>query len=174
MPPIEDIPYYAERIDCYLGVDPGAQGGMALVWTGGQLLQSSANLSPHTQWDWIDQYEVDFAVLEQVTGYIPRKGGAAGYAHGGQPGSAMFSFGRSYGMLEAFLIAAGIPYTQIRPQVWQKYYGLSREKGMSDNKWKNVLKAKACSFFPEARVTLATADALLLALYGQRLKENKL
>ena len=71
-----------------------------------------------------------------------------------------FTFGNGFGHLEMALTAAGIPFTRIRPQVWQK------ELGCLTKGDKNVSKRKAQELFPSMKVTHATADALLIAKYG--------
>ena len=68
------------------------------------------------------------------------------------------------------LIALGIPTEKVTPQKWIKVYQLNKKKEQSENKWKNVLKAKAQSLFPQLgkKVTLKTCDALLIAEYARR------
>jgi hypothetical protein len=73
-----------------------------------------------------------------------------------------FSFGRGYGNLEMALTAAGIPFERVRPQVWQKAMGCMTKGD------KNISKAKAQELFPDKKIIHATADALLIALYGTR------
>jgi hypothetical protein len=73
-----------------------------------------------------------------------------------------FSFGRGYGNLEMALTAAGIPFERVRPQVWQKALGCMTKGD------KNVSKRKAQELFPDKKITHATADALLIAIYGSR------
>jgi hypothetical protein len=59
------------------------------------------------------------------------------------------------------LTAAGIPFTRIRPQVWQKKLGCMTKGN------KNITKQKAQELFPSIKVTHAIADALLIATYGK-------
>lgn len=106
-----------------------------------------------------------FAVIERVSGYV----GEA------QPGSAAFKFGQSYGGLRMALVAAGIPFEEVTPQVWQRKMGVTpRRKDESKTAWKNRLKAKAQQLYPGVKVTLATADALLLVEYCRRRQEGRL
>lgn len=165
----------------YVGIDPGRSGGMALIEAG----KASVTPMPETVrdiWDWfclvrlsvrarqkhitsphpITMSPYVFAVVEKVGGYIrPSSDGLTG---GGQPGSHAFTFGKSYGMLLMALTATGIPYEEVTPQNWQRELGLApRSKGESKNSHKNRLKGKAQQLFPDTKVTLKTADALLLA-----------
>jgi len=73
-----------------------------------------------------------------------------------------FSFGRGYGNLEMALTAAGIPFERVRPQVWQKAMGCMTKGD------KNISKQRSQELFPDKKVIHATADALLIALYGTK------
>lgn len=143
-----------------IGIDPGKNGGLAVlfedarVWTcrlsGGEAdtidtLRSLATAE--------DDVRVT-AYLELVGGYIGKK----------QPGSAMFRFGENYGFLRGVLQALGIPTELVRPQQWQK--GLGGLKGIEGQARKRALRDHAARLFPNAHVTLSTADALLIARYG--------
>ncbi len=159
------------RPSIYLGVDPGASGGLAWTWDGASTVCSM----PETDrdiWYAIDtlgrstdgrRYRI-FALLEKVGGYV------AGAAH---PGSAMFKFGQSYGGLRMALTAAGIVWEEVTPQQWQRELSLSpRKKTEGKGAWKNRLKSKAQQLFPTVKVTLATADALLIAEVCRRRHER--
>jgi hypothetical protein len=104
-----------------------------------------------------------FAVIEKV------------HAMPGNGVSGMFKFGMSYGGLRMALIAAGIPFEEVQPRAWQKAMGIPpRSKTESGTQWKNRLKAKAQQLYPAEKVTLAVADALLIATYCQRKQEGTL
>jgi hypothetical protein len=182
-PPIQAV------CDVFIGADPGAAGGLAAIVVypagatyggGGRRVEtiSAKTTTPHDLWMWLSAFPIQdtphvrrcHAALEKVGGFIARDEGKN--AGGAQPGSAMFNFGRSAGMLEGFLIAAGIPYVTVAPRAWQKPFGLKRAKGEGKTPWKNRLKAAADKLFPLERVTLATADALLMAEFCRRQVAN--
>jgi hypothetical protein len=118
--------------------------------------------------------------LEQVSGYI---GGV------GHPGSSMFRFGEGYGFLRGLLYAAGFRTGDgnlflTPPQEWMRGLGLRKrcratvagwtKSGVqgrpphpaeTDTEWKNYLRQEASKRFPRLKVTLAVADALLIAAY---------
>lgn len=148
--------------DIFIGVDPGASGGIASISD-----TAAALAMPSTDadiWNTLDIHRFGkardaFAVIEKVQGYA------------GSPtvGSAMFKFGASYGGLRMALTAAGIPFEEATPQVWQRGLKIpQRTKAESKTAWKNRLKAAAQRLFPGIKVTLATADALLIAEYCRR------
>ena len=157
----------------YVGVDPGASGGLVVIGPSGVV----AEKMPATEadvWGWVSLLHLDgyldgpppevYAAVEKVGGYV----GEA------QPGSAAFKFGLSYGGVRMALTAAGVPFDDVTPQTWQKAFGLHRGKAESKTAWKNRLKAKAQQLFPGVAVTLATADALLIAEYCRRKHEGRL
>jgi hypothetical protein len=177
----------SDKYQVYLGIDPGASGGIA-VQSFGEIYCVPMPKTERDVWGVINGYrhESAVAVIERVGGYI--QGNAT-------PGSAMFNFGVSYGGLRMALIAAGIRFEDVPPQKWQKALGIAPRKsgktkmvssdddpkvpflctelkevgGESKTVFKNRLKAKAQQLFPEQKVTLATADALLLLEYCTRI-----
>ena len=138
----------------FLGIDPGQSGGIAFVGEGLLLAFSMPN-TERDLWGLMggrERYGGDvFAVIERVHS-MPKQGVASS-----------FKFGQSYGFLRGCLIASGIPFEEVTPQVWQ------REMGCLSKGDKNVTKARAQQLFPALKITHATADALLLAAYAQRL-----
>lgn len=119
---------------------------------------------PDTEGEIIDfltakkHYGFDTCIIEEVGGHVGGKG---------QPGSAMFTFGRNFGFLLGVLQTLGYKVILVRPQKWQKHFSLGKSKDCaSKNEWKNKLKSEAERRFPQLKVTKATADALLLLEYG--------
>jgi hypothetical protein len=59
-----------------------------------------------------------------------------------------------------------IPITLVTPQEWQKHFSLGTASACaSKTVWKNKLKAEAQRRFPACKVTLKTADALLIGVW---------
>ena len=144
----------------YLGIDPGQSGGIALVssdknaWAV-KMPDTEANI-----WDVICEYcdRASMALIEKVHS-MPKQGVASS-----------FKFGGGYGGLRMAMVAAGIPFDEVTPQKWQKALGIvarnTKTESKSDHKKKML--AKAQQLFPGIKVTLATADALLIAEYCRR------
>jgi len=147
-----------------IAIDPGLSGGVA-VWTFGV---AGCRPMPRTDGD----------ILALVRGIMSAsaKSGAetvcaleavSGFAGKAQPGSAMFKFGDQFGFLKGVLQTLGIRLELVRPQVWQKAFGLGTASACASKTiWKNKLKAEAQRRFPHLEVTLKTADALLILEYG--------
>jgi hypothetical protein len=117
-------------------------------------------------WKWVAGFNSEHVVacVELVSGYA-----GSGVTASGKhttTGSSMFKFGENFGMIKGMLIAAGISYRLVAPQKWQHFFPV-RPKAKSEKKtaWKNRLKAYAQELYPDVPVTLAAADALLLATY---------
>ena len=147
-----------------VAIDPGMSGGGAVRW----FEKTDCWPMPETQGDLLERLrEIKNAaglegdelvcVLEEVSGF-------AGKA---QPGSAMFRFGEHFGFIKGVVQALEIRLVLVRPQVWQKGFGLGTASACaSKTEWKNKLKAEAQRRFPHLPVTLKTADALLLLEYA--------
>ena len=163
-----------ERPVVFIGVDPGASGGMALLNTdrsdglegseGYLKLFDLGKLTPTEVWDWLESVASVHAgrcvaVIEKVGGY--QKGER--YTNS----AAMFNFGKGVGTLLGFLVAARIPFEEVRPQEWQRAAGVTPRGAAKKSAFKNRLKARAQQMFPGEKITLATCDALLLAAYAR-------
>lgn len=149
----------------YVGIDPGASGGVVVLSDHGTYCFPM----PTTRADLWEILKtggpIEFAAVEKVGGHVGKD----------QPGSRMFEFGRNYGECLMALTAAEVPHEEVPPQRWQKSLGIApRKKDESKTQWKNRLKARAQQLFPKVRVTLAVADALLIAEYCRRFREGKL
>jgi len=142
-----------------LGIDPGQSGGIAILWND---RDATTLKMPETERDVWEAVRFDFgskafAFIEKV------------HSMPGQGVASTFKFGVGYGGLRMALIAAGIPFVEVTPQGWQKALGIpARKKTETKAQFKNRLKSHAQQLFPDQQVTLATADALLIAEYGRR------
>ena len=167
----------------FIGIDPGKSGGIAWIRGDGQLLRCTK--IPETEidlWRWLSHCSsASFAVVEKVR------------TRPGESAKGAFTFGQGYGSLRMALVASGIPFDQVTPQKWIKALGIPSRKphdrtrmrsltkgknkgkmveerygGETDSQWKNRLKAQAQQLFPQETITLAKADALLIAEYCRR------
>lgn len=143
-----------------IAIDPGVAGGVAVSAFG----KTVCHPMPDTEGDRLElirsvkaaadlEGAACLCVLEEVNGFVGKA----------QPGSAMFKFGEGYGFLKGAVQALGIRLVLVRPQTWQKGFGLgTASRCASKSEWKNKLKAEAQRRFPDLKVTLKTADALLI------------
>ncbi|MBD5302410.1 MAG: hypothetical protein HDS16_05380 [Bacteroides sp.] len=147
----------------YLGIDPGANGGMVWLDEDGSLLECIKMPStPEDVLTALGSYD-----CESVVCFMEKVGGIPG-----QGAASSFTFGKGYGELTMALLAKGISTTLISPAKWQKYFNLSGKKGESKTSHKNRIKAWAQQRFPKQKVTLWAADALAIASYGYENRRN--
>lgn len=144
-----------------IGIDPGKTG--ALAYMNG----STVKLYPFD-----DMSEQDVAVL--IASFAGA--GAVAYlekvhAMPEQGVSSMFTFGKHYGFVRGCLTSQGIPFHDVPPQTWQKALGLGKNYGSKPDR-KKAHRAQAQQWYPRLNITLAAADALLIAEYGRRQKEK--
>ena len=145
-------------MELFIGVDVGANGGIAIVDQNGALVRVSK--TP----DGDDAILAEMFVSELLYPLVPRRGVIEQVHASPQMGvKSAFSFGGSYRALKMAMTAAKIPFTEVSPVKWQ------RVMDCLSGGDKNVTKMRAQHLFPDTRVTHAIADALLLAEYCRRL-----
>lgn len=147
-----------------IGIDPGANGGIAVGHDDGRLIAvAPMPATPKDLFDCLAEIHDDTPKeYGEIEAYLEKVQGMPG-----QGGMAMFTFGKGFGHLEMALLALNIKTNEVTPQKWQKHFQLgSSTKCASKTEWKNKLKAKAQQLFPNEKVTLKTADALLIYQYG--------
>jgi len=85
------------------------------------------------------------------------------------PGSAIGKLMLNTGVLWGAAVAIGYKTTVLSPKAWQKEHPILGAKAkQTTTQWKNRLKDHAQSLFPQIKVTLWNADALLLLDVGLR------
>jgi len=151
----------------YLGIDPGSSSGCIAVITphDGILIKATIEFSKYTTREWFDELrdlslENDcIAVFEKVHG-MP-----------GMGVSSVSVFMKNVGHIEMALLALDIPFREITPQTWMKYFNLKKEKDESKPDWKRRLREYLQRIMPDFKVKNDNADAMLLAYYC--MKTNK-
>lgn len=169
----------------YLGVDPGAQGCVAIV---GDTI-ATYSLKELDNADILrllvrlkTQHRIEYALLEKITALpaaVERKINDERKAKGRDPISLSHmnaKLNQSYAAVKMALTAAEYKIAELRPVDWQKLYGMKRGKLEDRNEFKRRLRDKAQSLFPKFQVRLEHADALLLAELCRRLqtRENEI
>lgn len=141
-----------------LGFDPGKDGAMAVI-TPDRLVRL---------FRFKDKTRTDIAhtllseTLESCYAYLELVG-----SRPGQGVKSMFNFGKSVGLLHGLLTGFGIPFQEITPQTWQRGLGIG-QKFESQPERKRAHLQLAQQLYPGVKITLADADALLIAEYGRR------
>lgn len=164
--PKKDIPVY-------IGIDPGSNGAIAVLETSGVVTTHKLkNATIRDSWEFLRKTVSGSEFFAFIEEQIPRPTSFFDRKTKRWTATILKStcllFG-SYKELCGLLAASDIRYEIVTPRTWQKGMGMvPKRKGEKETSWKNRLKAKAQQLFPQVKVTLATADALLLAEYCRR------
>lgn len=144
-----------------IGIDPGANGAIVMSDETGEWshdLTTIADLvdllKPHEGEAW----EV---YLEDLVKFAGRN----------MPSSSMATYASSWGAIQGVIQALRFRLHLVRPQAWQKELSLGTSKGGSKTEWKNKLKAEAQRLYPNLRITLKNADAVLILEYAKRVSK---
>jgi len=147
----------------WIGIDPGNSGGIAIL-KDRKITTKVFDPKRCTERDiflFLEQHSINsICYLEKVS--------ASGPAAGVQSARSMFTFGQSYGFIRGILTAIQIPFITIPPATWMKEYGMKRKKDEGKSAWKNRLRGLAEQLYPDIKITLAVADAVLLAEFARR------
>jgi len=144
-----------------IGIDPGVNGGVAIIDDKWKDKAIEAVKCPDTIKDMADYLSLHcydniktLCIIEKV------------HSFPGQGVRSVFTFGKNYGQWLGILASHDIPYKEVPPQTWMKHYGaMPRDRGQR----KRHLKHLAQSLYPSIKVTLYNADAILLANYSKML-----
>ncbi len=148
-----------------IAIDPGKSGGLCVV----QDDFIEAKKCPSTVHDMsllfalaINETPPEFirVVLEKVWAR----------PHDGR--SSIFTFAGNYGQWEGIIASHEMDIGYVTPQAWMKACGIPKKMTKKDRK--NYIKDLAKKLYPKLgkKVTLATADAIVLAHYGQEKYNN--
>lgn len=138
-----------------VAIDPGVSGGIAIGVDAPVLHPMPETVHDLAELIRCAKDSADYP----VEAHVELVGGFIGKA---QPASRAFVFGQSYGQVLGVLAALQIPTHLVRPQKWQALLAIGNGAGSPKHQWKAKLKAKAQQLYPTLKITLQTADALLL------------
>lgn len=153
-----------EDYDCVIGIDPGVNGGLA-IWRPGvvtQVVRMPRELTELGKFlDYIKSItKRQIVFLEKVN---LRPDDVAG-----NPGKA-FRIQRLLAdnqRLKDIIEFSGVPYVLVHPMSWMSYLHV-RKAGDDKKERKNRFKEAAAFYYPAAKITLWSADALLIMHFGR-------
>ncbi len=143
----------------YGGIDPGYSGGICVLNKFGQVEYIYKCPDTEHEMAYYLNYPTESGELD-TNGFVVIEGA---HSFPNQGVSSTFKFGMNYGTWLGILSALKIPYMIVSPQKWMKHFG-SMPKEKKDRK--NHLKRIGQQRFPNEKTTLATSDAVLIALYN--------
>lgn len=154
-----------------IGIDPGKDGGYAVIWEGGK-----AETAPWDNSAFITKMEdvVTYTAIENLVlvccvekvGAMPAKGTETTRKQGA---TSTFTFGKSAGFIEGVLQTLHIPYQLVPPQTWKKEFQLNASKQKSVDVCKklfpdvSLLRTEKCRKDHDGM-----AESLLMATYAKR------
>ena len=150
----------------FIGIDPGAKGSMAVLAESAMPPMYHVELVP-----WADDLALYIEALKAKEG--PDWQVSCALEHvGAMPGqgvTSMFNFGKVFGEVIGVLTTLKVPFELVRPQRWQKEFGISGDKSEHIAACKrlfpyvSLLRTPRCKKDDDGH-----ADALLLAEWSRR------
>lgn len=147
-----------------IGIDPGKSGGLCIISKEG----IKAYKCPKTAFEMASLFEVAIGnnpvssinvTIEQV------------WARPTNGSRHSFAYGTNYGIWFGIAAANEVEMNVVSPQKWMRSVGCP--KGMEVSIRKKWLKSKAKELYPEIpKVTLSTADAIMIARYAKDITDN--
>lgn len=150
-----------------IGIDPGFSGAIAILDTAtGFVDLHDMPVIPNKKGKTELNHSALFDILSSP-GVAPTRVVVEQVASmPGQGVSSVFRFGQGYGAIQMAVAAHKYPVQYVVPQTWKKFFGLSRDKGVS--------RGLASQLYPNYAHLFARikddgrAEALLLAAYGSK------
>lgn len=140
-----------------IGIDPGKSGAAVLITLNRKIhilrFQNKTKEQIRNQFfEWTLWYQIE-GFVEQV------------HHISGGGGTSAFTFGMARQFAEDCFLFNHIDYQSVAPQVWQRSFKLGKAM-LSTKVRKHAHLDKAKELFPDLKITLDLADALLIAQYG--------
>lgn len=157
------------KINCVIGIDPGAQGGLAVFIPNHRIVTVKMPKDVRELADFFQYYKDTFkpiVFLEKLSirpDDVTEEGGKTNMGK-------LFRIQKmmaNYEHLKVLLETSGIPYAMVHPISWQTKLRLRDRKFKSKGERKNFFKEYAQKLYPDAAATLWNADALLIMHFGR-------
>tara|TARA_R100001530_G_scaffold10073_1_gene10017 strand:+ start:680 stop:1207 length:528 start_codon:yes stop_codon:yes gene_type:complete len=141
-----------------IGIDPGKGGGIAVI--------TNETIQIHNCPKTVDSMAHLIGMcLTDVAAYRTKVflEKVWSFPTDGRAGS--FTFGENYGQWQGILASHELKPQLVTPKMWQSHFEI--QKGLKKDIRKKILKQMAIERCPNTKkITLKTADALLIAIYG--------
>lgn len=156
-----------ENIRAFIGIDPGASGGIAMItvdhlWYAERFPIDKSPYKAKQIFNHMVLTSKNEGFLVDI--YLERV-----HAMPTDGRSSAFKFGMNYGMW--FGITANYELNLVTPQKWQSHYGeLPKDKTLKKRKLKEIATEMVNN---DVKPTLCTSDAILIANYGKEITIEK-
>ena len=152
----------------YIGIDPGKNGGVALLGKEDEYFRALAFRCPDTEKmhktliKHITEYCIDYDYIDLAIEKV--------WAFPTDARSSAFKFGFNYGVWIGIINAIQIPMIEVAPKKWMAYYDMPPK--MDKKNRKKWLRELAEKLYPNIKITYNTSDAILIANYLKEIKEK--
>jgi hypothetical protein len=141
----------------YIAIDPGASGGVAIYKNKGETkAMPLGSMNADALYQMTIEADIPADTMTVVIEDVPKFAGRM------IPSSSTATLHFGYGYLCGHFEARGFRVIKVPPQAWQKTIGIGKKGDLSSAQWKRKLRDEAQRRYPSIKVSLATADALLL------------
>ena len=154
------------RSNSFVGIDPGNGGGIAVLTEEGDGVEVVSRKFPS------DVRDVGMFLKAATVNTNHRVAIEKVHSMPNQGVKSTFTFGMNYGIWIGALRTLDIDFIKIQAKQWQAFYEIPTRMNYYDRK--KELKRRAIELFPNERVTMYTADALLIANYCMQTHYSKI
>ena len=141
-----------------IGIDPGKSGGIAVI--------TDKTVQTHNCPRTVEEMATLISIcLNDVAAYRTKVLLEKVWAFPTDGRAGSFTFGENYGQWQGILASHELEPVLVTPKMWQSHFDI--KKGLKKDVRKRILKQIAIKKCPSTKkITLKTADALLIAIYG--------
>lgn len=159
------------KINCVIGIDPGANGGIAVFIPGVHVKAVKMPKEITDLADFFQYYKENYQPVVFLEKLTVRPDDVAVGPDGNPNMGKIYRIQKmmaNFEHLKALIETAGIPYVLCHPMTWQTKLKL-RVRGQQEEKAdrKRRYAAKAGELYPDIKITLWNSDALLLMHFGR-------
>lgn len=162
------------KIDCIIGIDPGAQGGIAVYRPGMNLVVARMPKDVRDLLDMFDYYSGTFRPVVFLEKIQVRPDDAT-VENGSVNMGKLYRIQKmlaNFEHLKATIELSGIPYCLVHPLTWQSRLGL-RHPGEEKSARKKRYRDIASDMHPETKISLWNCDAVLLMEFGRKMMADE-
>ena len=141
-----------------IGIDPGKGGGIAVI--------TDETIQTYNCPKTVEDMALLIGIcLNNVSAYRTQVFLEKVWAFPTDGRAGSFTFGENYGQWQGILASHELKPKLVTPKIWQSHFEI--KKGLKKDIRKKILKQIAKDKCPSVKkITLKTADALLIAIYG--------
>lgn len=154
-----------------LGIDPGKNGGIVGLTNGHINLIDKMPQTPAEMWGYFESSGLRLMLKQKENIYVFIEDVHSMPTDGVR---SAFTFGRGLGWLDMVLAVCGVDPIRVIPHKWMDALGCRRDGDETRYNYKKRLveKAKGMALVADRdKINLSTADAYLIARYGQMAQE---